>query len=186
MIRLIFWDRDGVINIGRPPVAEEATEEEKRGMYILSRDQFDLVPTVKEAVKKLKNAGLYQVLVTKQRCIERRSMTVEELADLHQYMQELLAFRFDDIEVQTHKIEGQSKDALMMAAMQKLDVNPEECAVIGDRASDMELGVSANIPIRILVTWQSEHDGLKDDLEQAKKSASHVVATPLEAAELIL
>lgn len=185
-IKLIFWDRDGIINVGRAPVAEDATSEEKRKMYVLSKDEFELVPTAKEAVAKFKEAGLYQILVTKQRCVERGLITVEELEEIHKYMQELLGFEFDDIEVQTHKIEGQSKDALMMAAMQKMDVNPEDCAIIGDRASDMELGISAKIPVRVLVTWQSEKDGLTNDIEEAETNATHVVKTPLEAAEAIL
>lgn len=155
-------------------------------MYILSPDQFELIPTIKEAIALLKDHGLIQVLVTKQRCVERGLMTLDELADLHEYMQKQLNRRFDDIEVQTHKIEGQSKDALMIAAMQKFNVNPNECAIIGDRASDIELGLAACIPVRILVTWQSQRDGLIADIELAKKSATHVVETPLQAAKLLL
>lgn len=182
-IKLIFWDRDGVINIGRPPVADDATAEEKKKMYVLSKDEFELVPGIKETLKQLKEANphLYNVLITKQRCVERGLITVEELEEIHQQMQELLEFKFNDIEVQTHKIEGQSKDALMIAAMQKFDLNPEDCAMIGDRASDMELGLAAKIPIRILVTWQSERDGLTEDLEKARELATHVFSTPDEA-----
>lgn len=184
-IKLVFWDRDGVINIGRPPVEDGASEEQQRAMYILSPDQFELVPTVKEAIAQLKDYGLIQVLVTKQRGIERGLMTIEELANLHKYMEEQLDLRFDDIKVQTRETE-QSKDVLMVKAMRKFSVEPDECAIIGDRASDMALGLAAKISVRILVTWQSRRDGLIEDIKLAKKSATHIVETPLQAAELLL
>ena len=181
--KLIFWDRDGIINVGRPPAAEETTEEEKRQMYILSEEDFELVPGIKEVLAEFKEKypDLYHILITKQRCVERGYITVEGLKKIHQKMEELLEFKFDDMEVQTHKIEGGSKDALMTAAMQKFDVEASECAAIGDRASDLKLAEDVGIPIRILITWQSERDGLTDDIEQARNHATHIVSTPEKA-----
>ncbi len=75
----LFLDRDGVLN------------EEKQHDYIRTVDEFIFYPGVPESLRILKNHFRRMVLVTNQRGIGKGLMSTEDLYQIHDYMQSVLA-----------------------------------------------------------------------------------------------
>lgn len=74
---MIFLDRDGVINYKALP-----------HRYIVSWEEFKVLPRVCEAIKQCNIAGYYVVVVSNQRGIARGICTQRQIDILHQQMLE--------------------------------------------------------------------------------------------------
>jgi D-glycero-D-manno-heptose 1,7-bisphosphate phosphatase len=74
--KAIFLDRDGVIN--------------KYVGFLRNIDDFELLPGVAEAVKKINESGYLCIVVTNQPVIARGEVTVAELDEIHKKMETLL------------------------------------------------------------------------------------------------
>jgi D-glycero-D-manno-heptose 1,7-bisphosphate phosphatase len=80
--RAIFLDRDGVIN--RVII---------RGNKISSPwklEEFEFLPGVKDVLKKLREAGFLNIVVTNQPDVKRGNLKVEELEKMNQILKENL------------------------------------------------------------------------------------------------
>src|SRR3989344_404469 len=77
--KVIFLDRDGVIN-KKPPKAD----------YIKTWEEFEFLPGVIEAIKKMTGSGYDIYLITNQPGIARGIMQKKDLDQIHQNMQEEL------------------------------------------------------------------------------------------------
>lgn len=74
--RAVFLDRDGTIN--------------KYVGFLRNIDEFDLIPGVAEAIKKINESGYLAIVVTNQPVIARGEVTVPELQLIHNKMETLL------------------------------------------------------------------------------------------------
>lgn len=134
--KMIFLDRDGVINRKAPPHD-----------YIKSVNKFEMLPGAGEAIHLLNATGYKVVIVTNQRGIARGLMTMKDLNQVHQFMKkELLSFdaHIDDIFVCPHDI-GQCccrkpDIGLFLQAEKKCEINKEKSYMIGDSRTDIEAG----------------------------------------------
>lgn len=139
--KIIFLDRDGVINRKAPPHD-----------YIKSVNEFQMLPGAGEAIHLLNIAGYKVVIVTNQRGIARGLMTMEDLNQVHQFMKkELLNFEahIDDIFVCPHDI-GQCHCrkpdiGLFLQAEKKFAINKDKSCMIGDSRTDIEAGKNYGI-----------------------------------------
>lgn len=139
--KMIFLDRDGVINCKAPPHD-----------YIKSANEFRMLPGAGEAIHLLNVAGYKVVIVTNQRGIARGLMTMEDLNQVHQFMKEkLLNFEahIDDIFVCPHDI-GQCHCrkpdiGLFLQAEKKFAINKDKSYIIGDSRTDIEAGKNYGI-----------------------------------------
>lgn len=139
--KMIFLDRDGVINRKAPPHD-----------YIKSANEFRMLPGAGEAIHLLNVAGYKVVIVTNQRGIARGLMTMEDLNQVHQFMKkELLNFEahIDDIFVCPHDI-GQCHCrkpdiGLFLQAEKKFAINKDKSYIIGDSRTDIEAGKNYGI-----------------------------------------
>lgn len=139
--KIIFLDRDGVINRKAPPHD-----------YIKSVNEFQMLPRAGEAIHLLNVAGYKVVIVTNQRGIARGLMTMEDLNQVHQFMKkELLNFEahIDDIFVCPHDI-GQCHCrkpdiGLFLQAEKKFAINKDKSYIIGDSRTDIEAGKNYGI-----------------------------------------
>jgi len=77
--RAIFLDRDGVINKKAP-----------EGDYVKNWDEFQFLPGVKEAIRKLNEKGFLVIVVSNQRGIAKGVMTEDDLKKIHARMKEEL------------------------------------------------------------------------------------------------
>lgn len=73
--RIVFLDRDGVINRKAPPHE-----------YVKSWAEFEFLPGVPEAIRRLNQGGYTVLVVTNQRGIARGMMSREDVDRLHRHM----------------------------------------------------------------------------------------------------
>lgn len=74
--RAIFLDRDGVVN--------------KHVGFLTNIREFELLPDVARAIKKINGLGILTVIVTNQPVIARGEVTYSQLEDIHNKMEVLL------------------------------------------------------------------------------------------------
>ena len=74
--KAVFLDRDGTIN--------------KYVGFLKNIDEFELIPGVAEAIKKINNSGYLTIVVTNQPVIARGEVSYEELSEIHNKMETLL------------------------------------------------------------------------------------------------
>ena len=74
--KAIFLDRDGTIN--------------KYVGFLRNIDDFELLPDVGEAIKKINESGYLAIVVTNQPVIARGEVTIEQLQEIHNKMETIL------------------------------------------------------------------------------------------------
>jgi histidinol-phosphate phosphatase family protein len=138
----LFLDRDGVINV------------EKKNEYVLHWDEFVFMPGVKEAMHILNPLFDVIVIVTNQKCIGKKLLTIEGLQHIHQQMLtdiESAGGRIDKIYF-CPDLEDQSpnrKPNHGMALQAKQDfpqIDFSKSIMVGNKLSDMQFARNAGIP----------------------------------------
>lgn len=146
-MRTVFLDRDGTINV-------KAAE----GSYITAPDQLVLLPGAAHAIRRLNEARVRVVVVTNQRGIARGLMSPDDLSRIHDRMSQLLATDgawVDAIYACPHGLgecdcRKPATGLIEQAIRDYPDIRRETAAVIGDAASDVELGLRAGVtPVRL-------------------------------------
>ena len=136
-MRAVFLDRDGVLNRGAEP-----------GEYILSWDEFEILPDAVEAVKMFNGLGLKVVVVTNQSPIGRGFFTHEALADIHKRMLDEFyegGALIDAIYYCPHAPDAgcgcrKPEPGMILNAARDLGIELEKSWMIGDAESDIEAG----------------------------------------------
>ena len=176
--RAVFLDRDGTLNVDPG--------------YLNRADQLQLLPGVGEALSELSKKGQYAlVVVTNQSGIGRGLITPEQLSEVHERLQQMLAdygVQIDRFEVCPHRPdEGcvcrKPSSELLLRGARALGVPLEECVMIGDKPVDVLAGRAAGCRSVVLVkTGEGALTSETDVVGQA-----HFVAAGLpEAARWIL
>ncbi len=148
----MFFDRDGVIN-------------EDYG-YVGHKDQFTFIPGVKQALKELRLRGYLLILVTNQSGIARGYYTEDDFWALCDWMQDELESEFalfdgiyfcpyhpNAVLAQYRQESDFRKPApgMLLQAMNDFDLDPADCVMVGDHASDLEAGRRAGVQRLVLV-----------------------------------
>lgn len=146
--RALLLDRDGVLN------------EEKRGSYIFTPEEYIWLPGAQEAMVKAREHYDYFFIVTNQRGIARGLMTEEDLAKVHEKMTDDLA----ELEVEIHGIyyaKGMDNTdpfrkpnpgmGLKIKEAFK-DIDWSRSTMIGNNISDMEFGKHLDLETIFLST----------------------------------
>ena len=134
--KVFFLDRDGLIN--RKTVEHD---------YIRTWSEFEFLPGVHEAVKKINDAGYYVIVITNQQGVARNIMTIADVNDIHQKMKiELKKFNafIDGIYVCPHA-EGtctcrKPDIGLFHMAEQEFEIDKDGSWMIGDSEVDEQAG----------------------------------------------
>ncbi|KAI2510712.1 HAD-hyrolase-like protein [Fragilaria crotonensis] len=144
--RLVFLDRDGVINhdVGPPGV--------------LSISQFDLIDHAATAIGALKRLGCTVVMVTNQSCVGKGIISRRQLDDIHDHMIHQLHKGdpdavLDKLFVCTCTPEDDARckpnPGMIFEALQEFQIDPADCVLVGDTVTDLQAAES--LPMRILV-----------------------------------
>lgn len=130
MNKCIFLDRDGVIN-------------EERGTYTYRVEDFNILPGVKEAIRRFKNDGFLLVIITNQAGITRGIYNVEEMQKCHNYMMENTDHLIDDIYYAeyfpdySHSLLRKPDSLMFEKAIAKYEIDPNQSWMIGNSERDM-------------------------------------------------
>ncbi|MDP8982373.1 MAG: HAD family hydrolase [Acidobacteriota bacterium] len=134
----VFLDRDGVLNrailrAGKPyPPATLA--------------ELTILPGVREACRKLREAGFALILITNQPDIARGSVSAEQVAEINGRLQRYL--QLDDIRVCPHDDAAQCfcrkpRPGLLLQAAHRWNIDLAASYIVGDRWRDVEAGQRA-------------------------------------------
>ncbi|HWP57482.1 MAG TPA: D-glycero-beta-D-manno-heptose 1,7-bisphosphate 7-phosphatase [Candidatus Acidoferrales bacterium] len=168
--RFVVLDRDGTL-----------IEERE---YVSDPDEVRLIPGAGQALRELSQMGFGLVVITNQSGVGRGFFDDVQLRSVHGRLNELLeaeGVRLDGLYVCPHKPDDgcdcrKPKLGLLKKAAQELDFRLENCVVIGDKISDIEMGraigattflVRTGYGAEIAAEGKSGADHVVDDLARA-------------------
>jgi len=152
--RAVFLDRDGTI-------ARDAH-------YCRRREDFDILPTVPEAISLLNRDGFKVVVVTNQSGIARGYFNEETLAQIHHKMEQDLArggARIDAIYYCPHHPEEgcgcrKPKTGLFRKAARELSIDLKRSYVVGDMPMDIDAGRALGCQTALVTTGPNNGQGV--------------------------
>ena len=136
----VFLDRDGTINVDKE--------------YLFRIEDFEFLPGVPEALRKLQQAGYLLIIITNQSGIARGYYTEEDFLKLNDWMKETLEAQgihisavyycphHPEAPVEKYRVRCNCrKPALGMfeQAARDFDLDLSRCVAIGDRLRDCEV-----------------------------------------------
>jgi len=173
--KVIFLDRDGVINRNSPD-------------YIRSLEEFEFLPGSLDALRRLTEHGFSCIVITNQSAPARGLMAPETLDAIHRHMVAAVAAaggRILDIFSCLHLpaedcLCRKPKPGLLHAAQRKYRVDFSSAVMIGDSSKDIHCALAAGVKTTVLVrTGNGRHaegelrgkgvfaDFIAEDLKQA-------------------
>ena len=144
--KVVFLDRDGVINRDSPD-------------YIKSWSEFEFLPGSVAAINHLTVSGYAVIIITNQSAVGRKMISLEKLEHIHTMMKSALAAgggEITDIFFCPH-LPGdhcdcrKPKPGLILSAKQKYPIDLAGAAMIGDSAKDIECARNAGCGSAVLV-----------------------------------
>lgn len=139
--KALFLDRDGVIN-------------HDPGDYTKNLSEFQILPTVLEALVLAHNGGYKIILITNQGGIAKGLYTHQEVTEIHDYLKKevtAIGAQIDDIFYSPHHPEvGNSlnrkpKSLMIERALHRYNLDPNLCVMIGDKERDIECASRAGV-----------------------------------------
>ena len=132
---VVFLDRDGVINRGRPG-------------YVRTPGHFEFLDGAVDAMAGLGKAGFRLAVVSNQDAVGWKLIPERQIRRIHDKMIAGLAAggaRVEEIYVCPHHILAdcpcrKPRPGLLLAAARDLDAEPREAWMVGDKVSDVEAG----------------------------------------------
>lgn len=172
--KAVFLDRDGTIN--------------KYVGFLRNINEFELLPGVAEAIKKINESGYLAIVVTNQPVIARGEVTIPELQLIHNKMETLLGAEgayLDAIyycphhphkgyegEVAELKIDCECrkpKPGMLIKAAEDFNIVLENSWIIGDGENDVRAGKAAGCRTALIGTEDYGQDMTASSLIHAVK-----------------
>jgi D-glycero-D-manno-heptose 1,7-bisphosphate phosphatase len=170
----VFLDRDGTIN---------------REVHYLSKvEDFELLPGVGPALRRLAEAGYALVVITNQSGIARGYFTKADLDAIHGKMDALLAeygvavdaVYFSPAMPDDGDPTRKPGTGMIDRAVADLDLDLRRSWLVGDKTVDVKTGHNAGVRTILVRTGYGGDDGIHD------ATPDHVVADLAAAADVIL
>jgi D-glycero-D-manno-heptose 1,7-bisphosphate phosphatase len=172
LMRVVFLDRDGVINrayvrdgVSRPPA---------------SADSLEILPGVTEALARLRRAGFRLIVVTNQPDVARGTQTREAVEAIHARL--MAALPLDEIRVCYHDdADGcPCRKPKIGLLIQGPPVDLAASVIVGDRWRDIEAGRRAGCATVLVDSGGSEPLTHEPDLRVASlaDAADWILAWP--------
>ena len=146
-LRVVFLDRDGVINHNRPD-------------YIKSVDEFEFLPGALDALKCLNDAGFQVVVISNQACVSKGLLARETLDEINRLMIERVSEaggRIFGVYYCTHRKEDgcdcrKPAPGLLLRASRDMDVDPKDTVFVGDAVTDLQAGRAVSCTTVLVLT----------------------------------
>ena len=173
MTKVIFLDRDGVLN-------------ENREDYVKSWDEVKILPGAIEAVTKLKENGYTIIVVSNQSAVGKGLLDEGSLRSINKKLNEAFTGKIDDFFYCPHKPDDgcacrKPRTRLLIDAAVKYDVDLKGTWMIGDNFSDILLGQNAGCKTILVKTGLG-----KKVLEMEEVEPDHVAEDILDAVKWLL
>jgi len=149
MSKAVFLDRDGVIN---PPVFNPKTSEFESPHYI---EDYSVYPSVLKALRELKDENYHLFVVSNQPSHAKGKIPLENIKAIEQLLSDYLTengitvdkyyycYHHPDgvVPEYSYKCKCRKPGTLFLEdAVNRFDLNAEECWFVGDRDTDIECG----------------------------------------------
>ena len=144
--KVVFLDRDGVINRDSPD-------------YIKSWSEFEFLPGSIAAIQGLTASGFSPLIITNQSAVGRQMISIRDLEHIHFMMKSAVSSgggEIKDIFFCPHRPdEGcdcrKPKPGMLYQARERFDVDISTAVMVGDSAKDIECARNAGCGHAILV-----------------------------------
>jgi D,D-heptose 1,7-bisphosphate phosphatase len=153
----VFLDRDGTINFDPG--------------YIKNPDEVYLLEGVAEGIKKLKDIfGFKVIVISNQAGVAKGLMAISDVEEINAKINELLKLSGTSIDAfyycpfhpdydSPEKAKYRKPSPLMIIeAAEEHKIDLKKSYMVGDRASDIEAGINANVKSVLLQTKNTEED----------------------------
>jgi len=175
--RVVFLDRDGVINRDSPD-------------YIKRVEEFEFLPGSLEALRHLAGCGFSPIVVTNQSGLHRGLFSPETLAEIHRRMCAAVQAHggfIRDILVCPHLPSEdcpcrKPRPGLLTAAQSKHRIDFATAVMVGDSVKDIECARNAGVPRAVLV--RTGNGGEAERVLSARNLCPDFVADDLREAAL--
>lgn len=135
MGKIVFLDRDGVIN-------------KNRSDYVKTWKEFEFLPNAKKGIKLLNENGFKIIIITNQSVVGRGIITEKTLNEIHEKMLKELeecGCRIEKIYYCPHAPSDncdcrKPKPGMLLKAANDFDMDLKKCCFIGDDIKDMQAG----------------------------------------------
>jgi D-glycero-D-manno-heptose 1,7-bisphosphate phosphatase len=159
-MRAVFFDRDGVINVG-------AVE----GDYVKSWDEFEFMSGIFPLMKVLSERGFKLFVITNQRGVDLKVMTEADLEDIHNRMMISLKDEGIKIEKVYACVHGKDqcecrkpKPGMILKAAAEFGIDLAASYMVGDRESDMKAAEAAGVGKGIFFSLEQKLEDLADSI----------------------
>lgn len=167
----VFLDRDGVIN------------KEIVGRYVLNTGEFHFLEGVPEAIADLRNIFGKVFVVSNQRGIGRGLMTEQDLGDIHNEMQKVIASKGGSIDRIYHcpEVDNSCFDRkpnpgmALKAARDFPSIRLDKSVMVGNKPSDMRFGRSAGMVTVFITTTNPDQPFPHPDIDHRFSSLAEFV-----------
>lgn len=151
MERVLFLDRDGVIN-------------EDREDYVKSWEEFRFIRGIRPALKKIKEVGIPVVVITNQSVIGRGMVSEIDLSALHGRMAtaikkaggEILKIYYCPHHPEAHCSCRKPRIGMLKKAAREWNLDLKKCLFVGDSLKDLQAGKRAGCHTLLVQTGQGE------------------------------
>lgn len=178
--KVVFLDRDGVINRDSPD-------------YIKNRSEFEFIPGSISAIQHLTLNGFSPIIITNQSAIGRKMMSIQDIEHIHSMMRSALASgggEIKDIFFCPHTPEDgcdcrKPRPGMMYKARERFGIDLSKSAMIGDSAKDIECARNAGCGHAVLVRTGN---GIQAEKMLAEKNIvpDHIARDLYDAARWII
>ncbi len=146
-VKAVFLDRDGTI-------IEDVN-------YLDKLEDIKLMPLAKEGLALMKECGFKLIVVSNQSGIGRGYFTTDFVNKTHDVLNGMLGGLIDAFYFCPHKPEDncfcrKPKTGMIDAAVEKFGIDKLKSFVVGDKESDIELGLNAGITPLLVVSRHNE------------------------------
>lgn len=180
LLKVVFIDRDGVINRDSPD-------------YIKGWSEFEFLPGSLRALNRLTQKGFTIIVITNQSALNRRMMSRKDLDCIHSNMRsavtanggKISAIFFCPHTPDDHCSCRKPKPGLIHQAQSRYALDLESAYMVGDSAKDIECAQNAGCGYAVLVRTGNGAEA-ETILTQKKISPDYVAADLDDAATWII
>jgi len=180
LLKVVFLDRDGVINRDSPD-------------YIKGWSEFEFLPGSLNALKRLTQTGFTLIVITNQSAVNRRMISLNDLDAIHSNMRSVITAnggKISDIFFCPHTPDDRCgcrkpRPGLIHQAQRRYAFNLKCAYMVGDSAKDIECAQNAGCGYTVLVRTGNGAEA-ETILNRKKISPDYVAADLDDAANWII